>query len=131
MSQNFQDNKRHLIIKKNKQKIENKTTTIAMQEGNGQQNLRITVKKKEEIEITCSICSDTENGLYTVIRRCNHIFHSICLQTWINQKRLEGKPITCHMCNYEFFKMNVKNGLLNNSILKMIDFALLEVSVTG
>ena len=61
-SQNFRNNGKHFYMKKNKKTIEQETTTTTvMQKGNGQQKMSITVKKKEVIEITCSICCTDNN----------------------------------------------------------------------
>ena len=113
-SQNFRNNGKHFYMKKNKKTIEQETTTTTvMQEGNGQQKMSITVKKKEVIEITCSICctDNNDNISWAVIKSCNHIFHSECIQKWIDIRQIQGKSLTYPLCLKKFRANEVEDGI--------------------
>jgi hypothetical protein len=45
--------------------------------------------------INCAICQDSIGGAFSRIRFCNHIYHEICLTTWLQTS------VRCPVCRHD------------------------------
>ena len=48
----------------------------------------------------CPICQEAIlcPAAHTVLSKCRHRFHAVCLNEWFATQSTEGKPQTCPMC---------------------------------
>ena len=46
-------------------------------------------------DISCDICGDSQNERFTINLKCNHCFHSTCLDKWLENH------ITCPTCRQD------------------------------